>query len=167
LRREVEQGSRLGKKAKPYLDGHRYVPDELAIEIVADWLREQSSGWLLDGFPRSVPQAEALLAMTESPVVILNLEVPVAELRRRVVKRVECPQCGSVATDAREVCEHCGTAMESRPDDTEEGFRERYQAYEELTIPALQYLRSRCEVLALDGLGTRDQVGDRIQQALQ
>jgi adenylate kinase len=169
LRREVEKESRLGMKAKSYLDDHRYVPDELAIELVADWLREQSthfSGWLLDGFPRSVPQAEALFDMTSVPVVILNLDVPVEELRQRVVKRVECPQCGAIATDAREICTNCGSLMESRPDDTEEGFRERYEVYQQLTIPALQYLRSRCEVLTIDGLGSRDEVAARIQKML-
>lgn len=165
LRREIEDGSPIGQRAKRYLDAHQYVPDDLVIEMVAEWLKAQSGGWLLDGFPRSVPQAEALLELTGDSLVVLDLQVPADELSRRVSIRRECPQCGAVATNERETCERCGTELESRADDSEDGFRERLKVYQELTLPALAFLGTRCQVLEIDGVGSRDEVAIRIEEA--
>lgn len=166
LRREIEKGSPLGMRAKGYLDAHQYVPDDLAIEMVATWLQSQSGGWLLDGFPRSVPQAEALLELVGESLVIIDLQVPAEELARRVSIRRECPKCGTVATNERENCERCGSELASRADDSEKGFQERLKVYQELTLPALAYLRNRCLVVAIDGVGTREEIAIRIEDAL-
>lgn len=167
LRREIEESSPIGQRAKRYLEHHQYVPDDLIIELVTDWLEKQEGGWLLDGFPRSVPQAKALLEIVTGELITLDLQVPADELSRRVSIRRECPECGSVATNVRDTCERCGGKLESRADDSKEGFQERYKVYRELTLPALDYLRSLSRVVEIDGVGSREEVAIRIKEALR
>lgn len=166
LRREIEEGSPLGLRAKVYLGQNQYVPDSLAVELVESWVLRHQSGWLLDGFPRSIPQAEALLAFAPQPFKVIHLAVPEEELRRRVVTRRECLSCGFVSTSQHERCPRCQGELEARADDSTEGFEKRFQAYQSLTIPALELLKSRTAVATIEGLGTREEVARAIQDQL-
>ena len=168
LRREIEDGSELGLRAKGFLDNNQYVPDSLAVELVDSWIHRHEEGWLLDGFPRSVPQAEALLKFAPHPFKMIHLAVPEDELRSRVTTRRECTTCGATTTSEHETCPKCGsTELEARADDSTEGFEKRFQAYQSLTVPALEHLQTRAEVLTIDGSGTRDQVAQQIQDQLK
>lgn len=179
LRREIEKGTALGLRAKVFLDANQYVPDSLAIELVQDWVGDHSNGWLLDGFPRSIPQAEAfceasLISATdqgafpqaterESELVIIHLSVPMEELRVRVSTRRECRSCGASTTSAHQVCPKCGSSeLEARADDSSEGFEKRLQAYQTLTIPALEFLQQRTQVITINGSGSREEVAAAI-----
>ena len=173
LRREIEKGSPLGLRAKSYLDANQYVPDELAIELVQEWVLRHEDGWMLDGFPRSVPQAEALLGLAANlnhspvPFKVIHLEVPVLELRKRVTTRRECPHCGTTTTSEHHTCPQCGSSdLEARTDDSTEGFEKRLAAYQDLTIPALELLKKRTEVVTIDGAGTREEVAQLIKTQL-
>lgn len=166
LRREIEQRSPLGREAQGYLDRNQYVPDELAVRLVSDWLRDHAEGWLLDGFPRSIPQAEALVELAGDSFSAIHLEVDSAELRERVVKRRECPTCGMVATEASEQCPKCETLLQTRADDSLEAFEKRLSAYEQLTLPAVRFLGEKKLLISIDGSGSRDKVAQTIRERL-
>lgn len=166
LRREIEEQSPLGLEAQSYLDRSLYVPDELAVRLVADWLGGHAEGWLLDGFPRSIPQASSLVGLAGESFSAIHLEVDVEELRQRVVKRRECPNCGQVATEASEDCPKCGNELQTRADDSIEAFEKRLQAYQQLTIPAVAFLREKGLLISIDGSGSRDEVAQLIQERL-
>ena len=153
-------------RAKGFLDANQYVPDSLAIEMVKAWIERHPDGWLLDGFPRSIPQAQALLGIptnaaqeTDSPFKVIHLTVPVAELRKRVSTRRECTNCGTSTTSEHEVCPKCGSSdLGARSDDSTEGFEKRLEAYQTLTVPALEFLREQTEVITIEGIGTREEI---------
>lgn len=167
LRREIEDRSPLGLQAQKYLAANQYIPDELAVELVRAWVLRHPDGWMLDGFPRSVPQAEALLEFAPQPFRVIHLQVPAAELRKRVTTRRECLACGNSTTSEHKVCPKCGSPeLETRADDSTEGFEKRLAAYETLTIPALEFLTKKIEVLTVDGAGTREEVAQAIQTQL-
>lgn len=166
LRREIEERSPLGREAQSYLDRSQYVPDELAVRLVADWLGGHSEGWLLDGFPRSIPQAKALVELAGESFSAIHLVVDGDELRQRVVKRRECPTCGQVATEASEHCPKCGAELQVRADDSIEAFEKRLDAYRQLTVPAVDFLREKGLLISIDGSGTRDEVAQLIQERL-
>lgn len=167
LRREIERGSPLGLRAKDFLDNNQYVPDSLAVELVESWVRRHDEGWMLDGFPRSVPQAEALLSFTDHFFRVIHLSVADAELRSRVTTRRECLSCGATTTSEYVSCPKCGSQeLEARADDSTEGFEKRLMAYQSLTVPALEHLRTRVEVVTVEGHGTREEVARRIHDKL-
>lgn len=166
LRREIEQKSPLGQEAQAYLDRSQYVPDELAVRLVSDWLRKHAEGWLLDGFPRSIPQAEALVVLAGDSFSAIHLEVDSVDLRTRVVKRRECSTCGMVATEASEQCPKCGSLLRTRADDSIEAFEKRLSAYEQLTIPAVSFLEKKGLLISVDGSGSRDEVAQTIRERL-
>ncbi|GHC44937.1 adenylate kinase family protein [Roseibacillus persicicus] len=166
LRREIEEGSPLGQRAQVFLDRNQYVPDSLAVELVKSWVLRHEEGWLLDGFPRSIPQAEALLEFAPQAFTVIHLSVPEEELRSRVVTRRECISCGFVSTNDHKQCPKCGGELEARADDSAEGFEKRFQAYQSLTIPALELLKTRTTVVTIEGLGSREEVAGAIQDQL-
>lgn len=158
LRREIDVQSALGLQAQVFLQANQYIPDELAIELVSAWMTRHPEGWLLDGFPRSIPQAEALLEVATN-VQFIHLAVPAEELRKRVTTRRECPQCGATTTSEHQLCPQCGCPdLQARADDSTEGFEKRFQAYETLTIPALEFLQKKANVVTVDGSGTRGEI---------
>ena len=166
LRREIEEGSDLGLRAKGFLDANQYVPDALAIELVECWIGRHSEGWMLDGFPRSIPQAEIFLKAHHAPTVI-HLAVPVSELRKRVTTRRECIECGVTSTSDYQLCPKCGcAALEARADDSTEGFEKRFQAYQRFTVPTLEFLQARTKVVTVDGIGTPEEVAQTIAQQI-
>jgi len=175
LREAVEEGTPLGLEAKPILDRGGYLPDALMCPILGAWLAKRSGGWVLDGFPRSLPQAEFLdgwlAGHGQKLDRVIALEVPMAELLRRVQGRVECPECRWTGQDMQlkdgGLCPVCGQPAGRRPDDDEANFRARHAAYETLALPVVGYYESRGIVSRCDATAAPDEVAARLLELFQ
>ncbi|GAA5497122.1 adenylate kinase [Rubritalea halochordaticola] len=171
LRKEVENGSPIGLEAQKYLDRGAYVPDELILSMVQAWLSERPEGWLLDGFPRTKAQAEALqnLSGVDKPTLVLGLEVPKEALISRMEGRRECSSCGktvSLKEGQEEICEDCGGNLVKRSDDVIDSFKVRYQNYEKLTLPLFDFYQEKGILERIDGTQAPDVVFEQIKQHL-
>ncbi len=179
LRAEQSSGSELGRTLTTYMDGGQLVPDDIVVKVMAGAIGAVNgrSGLLLDGFPRTVPQAEALdrqLRRLDRPLeAALVIELPEALLLERITGRRSCPGCGRAyhvrylppATDGR--CDDCGMELIQRDDDTEAVVRRRLRAYHEQTAPVIAYYdRGPRPVIRVDGAGAPDEVTRRIAEAL-
>ena len=170
LREQVENQTPLGQQAAPILARGEYLPDELMHPILGDWLSKQSAGWVLDGFPRSVPQAiflENWLADHDQKLdAAVSLEVPFEQLIARIRDRVECPSCrwsGQVSQLVEETkCPKCGTAAGKRSDDDEDNFRNRYAEFETLTAPVIAHFKNRGILRSADATPPPDEVAAKI-----
>jgi adenylate kinase len=163
LRAHVKQGSELGRKAKPYMERGNLVPDELILEMMAERMAEPDAqaGFALDGFPRTVAQAEALEArlreMGQRLEAVIYLEVPEEELLRRLSGRRTCSRCNaiyqvdSMPSQVEGVCDRCGGPLIQREDERPEVVRNRLQVYAELTEPLLAYYQKRGLLHRIDG----------------
>ena len=145
LRAQMKEGTELGKMAKNYIDNGQLVPDDVIIGMVQDKLSSLGEGTniLFDGFPRTVQQAEALDQIAKIDKVI-NLDVDVEVIVRRISSRRTCKNCGkvySVSWLKGDTCEACGGELYIRDDDTEETTRNRFQVYMEQTLPLVEYYR--------------------------
>jgi adenylate kinase len=177
LRKAVADGTPLGKKAKALMDAGKLVPDEIVNGIVDEALAapEVSKGFLLDGFPRTVPQAVALDEMLQRrgrkiDHVIL-LEVPTDVLVDRLSGRQTCPKCqtpyGKDSPPKKPgICDKDGEKLIVRPDDQPERVRQRMKEYETKTALLTGYYKARGVVRPVDGVGTVDEVEKRILKAL-
>jgi adenylate kinase len=175
LRQAVKDGTPLGLKAKPLMEAGTLVPDALVIGIVEARLRrpDARAGFVLDGFPRTVGQAQALDAMLASLGRridhVLSLEVPLEETVQRLSGRRSCPKDGRVyhVTQAPpkkpDVCDVCETPLSQRPDDREDVVRARQLTYRRDTEPLKAFYASRGLLRPVDGTGTLDEVFARIQ----
>jgi len=166
LREHVETGTPLGRAAEPILARGEYLPDDLICPILAEWLSRQPGGWVLDGFPRSVPQAEFLDQWLEDRNIKLSaaisLEVPFNELITRIRNRVECPDCrwsGQIQqTSSGTRCPDCGALTVPRSDDSEENFRRRHHEFMLLTQPVIGHYRHLKLLSACDATAPQDDV---------
>ena len=166
LREQVEGDTSLGKLAKPILARGEYLPDDLMCRILGDWLEHQGDGWVLDGFPRSLPQALFLdewLAGHELKLDrAVSLEVPFDELVSRIRNRVECPECrwsGQLSQSASgSLCPVCETPLVSRADDTEENFANRHQEFTRLTLPVISHYENLGLLTSCDATAPQDVV---------
>ena len=172
LREAVRTGTPLGVQAREFMDRGALVSDDLVVALVADRIGRDDcgNGFILDGFPRTVPQAEALDAMLRErglPLLgVLTLEAPVEEIVSRLGSRRVCPKCGRVYTSATELCEADGERLIQRSDDHPEVVRERLKVYEAQTHPLVEYYSKRGMVRKVDGLGTLEEVSMRVGGAL-
>lgn len=167
FRRHVEQGSELGTLVRGYMKNGTLVPDDLTCEVVESRLSERdcSDGYILDGFPRSMPQAahltEYLAEHGEGISLAISIDVPDDELTERLCARRFCPTCGAIynmkfdppANDARCDRNDCGEPLKQRADDTEETVRERLRIYHETTEPILAYYEARNQLQTIPGAG--------------
>jgi len=150
FRREVDEDSDLGKKVKEYLDRGDLVPDEVVIEVVKKRLLEPDcqDGFVLDGYPRTLPQAEALDEIVDIDLVI-NLEVAEEVIINRLSSRRICQDCGeiynleSMPPEEEGVCDECGGELYQRDDDKPEVIRNRLEAYEERSRPLIDYYQDK------------------------
>jgi len=162
LRDNVRRGSDLGVVAQGYMDAGELVPDDVIVNLIRNRLQEPDAkaGFLLDGFPRTIPQAEALdrmLAQIGAPLDrVVYLRVPPEVLEERLGGRWTCPCCGRVYSKAvppakTGVCDADGSDLLQRDDDQPEAVRRRVEVYMEQTMPVLEYYRERDKVLEVDG----------------
>lgn len=178
LREAVAEGTELGKKAAPIMAAGGLVPDDLMVGIIKDRLAKDDAkkGFILDGFPRTVEQAEKLDAIVGGNggerVRVLQLLVPDEALVRRIALRRSCPQCGAVyhlennppAKD--NVCDRCGAGLVARPDDNESSVRKRLEAFHRQTLPVATYYKNKSALREVDGQGPIDEVFERIEKSL-
>ncbi len=179
FRANVSQGTPLGQQAKKYMDAGDLVPDEVTIEMVRDRLSEDDAakGFLLDGFPRNVPQAqvldEMLLEMGTALDVVLELVVDDEEVIRRLSGRRTCRRCGHIwhvdfdPPSVEGTCDHCGGELFQRDDDKPETIRHRLEVYYEQTAPLVNYYAERGRLVGIDAMGPVDDVTDRAIAALR
>ena len=179
LREAVKEGTPLGKEAKKYMDEGKLVPDEVVVGIVRERLKEPdcTKGFILDGFPRTIPQAEALdktlQEMGKGIDHVLSLEVDKEELVRRLSGRRTCKKCGAmyhIIFDPPKkdgVCDRCGGELYQRDDDKEETIRERLRVYEEQTAPLIEYYRKKGLLRPIDGVGKIEEIFARIRETIE
>ena len=180
LRDAVARRTPLGLEAQRQMDQGLLVPDEVMIGLVRFRIRQPDAarGFVLDGFPRTVPQADALERMlaerNKTLDAVLSLEVPEALLVRRLTARRECPVCqraynleSAPPRDGRHCDDHRGVELVQRADDTEETVRRRLEVYREQTAPLIAYYRSRGRLTELPADGSPDDVHRRLAGALE
>ncbi|AVV40994.1 adenylate kinase [Streptomyces sp. ID05-04B] len=180
FRANISQQTELGKLAKSYMDAGNLVPDEVTIAMAKDRMEQPDAegGFLLDGFPRNVSQAEALdeVLQTESMKLdaVLDLEVPEEEVVKRIAGRRICRKDSSHVFHAtysppksEGVCDVCGGGLYQRDDDTEETVRTRLEVYHTQTEPIIDYYKAQGLVVTISALGKVDEVTARAMDALR
>ena len=162
LREAIKAGTPLGQQAKAIIDKGGLVPDEVVNGIVRERLSEEDcrDGFILDGFPRTLPQAQALDAMGVRIDKVLYFMVPDALIEERLCNRRVCEGCGATyhlinqPSSAGDLCEKCGSKLMVRKDDKPETIRERLATYHRLTEPLAEYYRSQGKLFEIDGSTT-------------
>ena len=174
LRDAHEKGTALGKQARAYMDRGQLVPDDVVVGIVNERLRapDAARGYILDGFPRTVPQAHALEALGQAPTAVIELVVPQDELVQRMAGRRVCRGCGTMShvvfapSEVAGRCDRCGGDLYQRDDDQEETIRRRLEVYAQQTAPVLQHYRDAGVLHRVSGVGSREEVYGRVAASL-
>jgi adenylate kinase len=178
LREAVREGSPMGLKAKSYMDAGALVPDEVVVGIVEERIQQPdcARGFMLDGFPRTTAQADALATMLDKKGLKLDhvvcIEADKEELVKRLSGRRTCRQCMAPyhvlfnPPKKEGVCDKCGGELYQRDDDKEEAIRTRLVTYESQTAPLIAYYEERGLLRRVNGLGTVEEVYERIKQAI-
>lgn len=163
FRANIKNGTELGKKAKTYMDQGLLVPDELVVDLVVDRLGQEdcANGCVLDGFPRTIPQAEsldaALAAKGEVIDYAIDVDVPDENIINRMSGRRACVACGAtyhivhIPTKVEGVCDRCGESLILRDDDKPETVKKRLDVYHEQTQPLIDYYTSKNVLKSVDG----------------
>jgi adenylate kinase len=177
LRAAVKDETDVGLKAKVYMDAGELLPDDLVIAVVDAHLNGSDTthrGFILDGFPRTVAQAEALrhiVADRGGLDLVINLDVPVEVVLERLASRRVCVDCGanySTYAPPKDnwTCDYCGGDVVQRDDDTEDAIRRRLDLYERETAPLIAYYRDAELLVTVDGMGDADDVTVRLIDAI-
>lgn len=179
LREAVKQETELGLKAESYMSKGELVPDEVVIGLAADRLKQPDcgKGFLLDGFPRTVAQAEALDKVLQNMGIkldaVLSLDVDETEVVRRLSSRRVCEDCAAIHTsavsedDIAKACDLCGGRLVVRADDQPEAIRRRLQVYKEQTEPLIQYYSGSGILKRVPASGTVEEVFGRVADVLK
>lgn len=175
LREAVHNGTDLGKKAKEYMEKGELVPDDIMIGLIEEAIGSERN-FILDGFPRTLKQAESLDDMLSRKNLyithVLLMNVPDEEIITRISKRRICPKCQTVYNlvynppKNDEVCDRCGEKLVQRKDDSEEVVKNRLRVYKESTQPLVGFYEVRGLVKVIEGSGTPEEVFKRITEAL-
>jgi adenylate kinase len=178
LRAAIREGTYLGREAKRYMDRGALVPDDVMIGIVRERLQRSDCvrGFILDGFPRTIPQAEALAGLLETmnaPLnFVVNMVVPVEEILRRMSGRFTCQNCGRMFNlmlhppKTRGRCDCCGGVLIQRADDRLDTVHERLEVYRQSTQPLIEYYWEKGLLKTVDGTGTIDDIAKRVLEAV-
>ncbi|MDR0294082.1 MAG: adenylate kinase [Oscillospiraceae bacterium] len=174
LRAAIREQTDIGMKAKAFVDSGKLVPDE----IVAEALRQRltggdcADGYILDGFPRTIPQAELLEDLGISPEVALSIEVPDSDIENRMAGRRVCPACNAVFHQRNNppkqegVCDSCGAALIRRIDDEPETVRERLRVYHEQSEPLKGFYERLGRLRCVVGTGGVEEINRRVMETL-
>lgn len=171
LRAEIQSGTELGLKAQPILAAGKYVSDDIMIGMIRNRLRQPDCepGFIIDGFPRTVPQANALdtlmVELDKRFNRVIYLRVEIEELLRRLSGRLVCPQCQRTYPPGTSLCQSDGRELVQREDDKPEAVRPRIEIYLEKTIPVLDHYRAAGLVSEIDGQGTIDEISRQVLAA--
>ena len=171
FRKNIKEGTPVGLKAKSYIDRGQLVPDEVVVEIVQQRIEESDckNGFLLDGFPRTIAQAEALDRLTDIDRVI-NIEADLDKLVDRITGRRVCGKCGEsyhISTKKDNKKEKCGGKLIQRADDNEETVKSRLNVYKNETAPLIEFYKNQGVLINVDGMQTIDKVFEDIAKLLQ
>jgi adenylate kinase len=177
LRAAAREGTELGRTAKEVMDAGGLVGDEIMIGLVDERLRKpdaDSRGYILDGFPRTVAQAEALAGITaHKPInVVIDLDVPREIVLERISSRRVCRDCGTNYTaqgaePSPWICDVCGGDVQQRADDTPDAVNRRLDLYESQTAPLIEYYASRGSLVVVNGVGHPDHVFKRLTDVVE
>ena len=179
LRAALKKGTEMGLKAKEYMDKGALVPDDVIIGIMQDRLKEKDAekGFILDGFPRTIKQAEALDAMLtkmgKALDHVVSIYVSEDELLKRMTGRRTCRSCGAMYHEVfgppkkQGVCDKCGGELYTRDDDKEETIKARFKVYKDSTFPLIDYYKAKKSLRDIEGLGSIDEIYSRIKGALR
>ncbi len=179
LRAARRDGTPLGKEAEKYMNEGELVPDSVVIGLVEQRLqaKDAAPGFILDGFPRTVPQADALGAVMQklgrAPLRVVSIDVPESVLLERLGGRISCPKCGAsyhtkfTPPRVADTCDTCGTVgLKVRPDDTADAISRRLADYRSTTAPLIDYYGSHGVMKSIDGVGELEIVLGRMVAAL-
>lgn len=178
FRANIKNGTELGKKAKEYMDQGLLVPDELTCDLVVDRVKQEDceNGYILDGFPRTIPQAEcldaALTEMGEKIDFAVNVEVPDENIVNRMSGRRACVACGAtyhivhIPTKVEGICDRCGKELILRDDDKPETVTKRLNVYHEQTQPLIEYYTKKGVLVEVDGTKDMNDVFNAIVEIL-
>lgn len=171
LRKNIADGTELGKKAKEYMDAGKLVPDDLVIALLKNRVEQPDckNGFLLDGFPRTKAQADALAEIVTIDVA-LNLVTDLNKLADRMASRRVCLKCGytTSAQDAPDgICKRCGDKLVIRDDDKREVVENRLKVYEANTAPLVEYYKQKGLLKEVDGMQSIEDVNKSIEAALK
>lgn len=178
FRSNIKNGTELGKKAKAFIDAGALVPDELTVDLVLDALNapECASGCILDGFPRTIVQAEALdaalKAASDAIDCCIDIEVPDEAIIERMSGRRVCPSCGAsyhtvnIPPKAEGICDSCGAELIIRKDDEPETVKARLATYHEQTQPLIGYYTAQGKNIVIDGMHSPEEVFSEIKEKL-
>ncbi len=170
FRANIKGGTELGMKAKAYMDAGQLVPDELVCDLVADRIQQEdcANGFVLDGFPRTIPQAEALDAalskLGQAMDFAVNIDVPDEAIITRMSGRRACLSCGATyhivykAPKVADVCDTCGNGLVIREDDKPETVKNRLTVYHDQTQPLIDYYTNAGILVTVDGTKNMDEV---------
>jgi adenylate kinase len=172
LRAEIAAGTPLGKQAQPILAAGHYVSDDIMIGMIRNRLQKPDCrrGFIIDGFPRTIPQAEALDTLMNELNRhfdrVLYLQVDLDELLRRLSGRLVCPRCQRTYPPATASCSADGSALAQREDDKAEAVKPRIEVYLQKTIPVLDHYRGEGLVSEIDGMGTIEDISRQVMAAV-
>lgn len=174
LRTEIGNGSILGKKAEEFVHSGKLVPDALIIDMIREEFKTDKfkTGFLMDGFPRTLEQAQkfsTLLAELEVSIdKVVNIIVDENEIINRITSRIVCNECKKIfkISDFKDktnlTCDICGSSLNKRKDDSEEIIKNRLEVYKKQTEPLVEFYRERGLLEDVDGLGTENEIFERI-----
>jgi adenylate kinase len=172
FRKNIKEGTVVGLRAKAYIDKGQLVPDEVVIELVEGRLAESDcvKGYMLDGFPRTLAQAEALDKITKITTVV-NIDVDLSKLLKRIVGRRICTNSScaasfNVESYSKGECDKCNAPLMQRPDDTEETVSSRLDVYKNQTAPLIDYYTKKGVLKTVDGMAAIDKVFEQIRKVL-
>ena len=175
IREALKNGTEMGLKAKSFIEAGQLVPDEVVIGIIKERLAKDDckNGFILDGFPRTIPQAEALDAMGISIDKVVDIEVPDENIMERMTGRRVCGKCGASyhlmfkkpLKDG--ICDSCGSELVQRKDDAPETVSDRLHVYHEQTEPLKDFYEKAGRLSVVEGLGSVSEITERVLKALE
>ena len=174
LRAAMKEGTELGVKAKSYMDSGNLVPDELVIDIIKEYIGSDKcrNGFILDGFPRSIPQAEALDTMGVKIDLVLSLEVEDEKIIERMSGRRICSKCGASyhilykPSKAENICDVCGAALYTRADDAAETVLNRLKTFHAITEPLKEYYSKKGNLVCVKGMEKVEDTSAAVLEAI-